>query len=115
MQLSAVSHSLDRFYFSTFGVEAEHQTRQNRTAVDEHSTRATLAKFTAVFRAGEIQVLTQNFEQCLVRCEGDLCGFAVECETDVLLTVDRQRLSSSPYLKSYCQSVVFCRRTPRVQ
>src|SRR5262249_37410514 len=88
---------------------------KNRTTIDQHRTRATLAKLAAVFCAGEIQILTQNFEQRLVRCEGDLCLFAVECETDVLLTVERQRLSSLPYSKSCCRSVAFCRRTRRGQ
>ena len=50
---------------------------------------------------GEIEIFTQNFEQRLVRCEGDLGMFAVECEMDVLLTLERQRLSSLPYSKSH--------------
>src|SRR6185503_16169223 len=115
MKLGTVRHSLDRLYFTVFSVEAEHQARKNRSSVDEHRTRATLTELAAVFCAGEIQILTQNFEQRLVRCEGDLCLFAVECETDVLLTVERQRLSSLPYSKSCCRSVASCRRTQRGQ
>src|ERR1700741_1143227 len=113
MELGAVSHSFDRLHFTTFSVETEHQARKNRTSIDQHRTRATLTQLATVFCAGEIQILTQNFEQRLVRCEGDLCLFAVECETDVLLTVERQRLSSLPYSKSSCRSVAFCRRTQR--
>src|SRR6185369_14398510 len=115
MKLSAVSHSFNRLHLTTFRIETEHQARKNRTSIDEHRTRATLTELAAVFRTGEIQILTQNFEQRLVRCEGDLCSFAIECETDVLLTVERQRLSSSPYSKSCCRSVAFCRRTRRGQ
>src|ERR1044072_3960130 len=115
MKLSAVSHSLDRLHFTIFSVKTEHQARKNRTTIDEHRTCTTLTEFAAVFCAGEIQILTQNFEQRLVRCEGDLCLFAVECETDVLLTVERQRLSSLPYSKSCCRSVAFCRRMRRGQ
>src|ERR1041384_817081 len=115
MKLGPVSHSFDRFDVTIFRVEAKHQTGKNRTSIDEHRTRATLTELAAVFCAGEIQILTQNFEQRLVRCEGDLCLFAVECETDVLLTVERQRLSSLPYSRSYCRSVASWRRTQRGQ
>ena len=101
MQLGAVGHSLDRLYITTFSVKPEHQARKNRTPVDEHGASPTLAKLAAVFRAREIQILTQNFQQRLVRCEGDLGMFAVEYEIDVLLTLERQRLSSLPYSKSH--------------
>src|ERR1043165_9393276 len=113
MKLRTVGHSLDRFYIVTFSVETEHQAQQNRTPIDKHRARAALAQLTTVLRAGEIQILTQNCEQRLVRCEGDLSQFAVEGEMNVLLTVERQRLSSSLCSKSYCRSVAFCRRTPR--
>src|SRR6185503_20420867 len=85
------------------------------TPIDEHSARATFAQLTAVLRPREIQILTQNFQQRLMRCEGDLGMFAVECEMDVLLTVERQRLSSLPYSKSCYRSVAFCQRTRRGQ
>src|ERR1051325_9927591 len=113
MKLGSVGHSLDRFHVTTFGVKAEHQTRKYRTSIDEHRARAKLAQLAAVLCAGEIQILTQNFQQRLVRCEGDLGLFAVEGEMDMLLTVARQRLSSSLYSKSCCRSVASCRRTPR--
>src|SRR6185503_10255931 len=85
------------------------------TPIDEHSARATFAQLTAVLRSGEIQILTQNFQQRLVRCEGDLGMFAVECEMNVLLTVERQRLSSLLYSKSCYRSGASCLRTPRAQ
>src|SRR5689334_24308492 len=113
MQLWSMGHALDRLNVASCGVEAQHQTRKNRAPVDEHCARAAFAELAAVFRAGEIQILTQNFEQRLVRCEGDLSLFAVEGEMNMLLTVERQRLSSSLYLKSCCRSVAFCRRTLR--
>src|SRR4051794_33674195 len=100
MQLRAIRHTFNRFHLAAFSIKPEHQARKDRTPVDEHRTRATLAQFTAVLCSGEIQIFTQNFEQRLVRCEGDLGVFAVECEMDVLLTVERQRLSSLLYSKS---------------
>src|ERR1041385_1242314 len=115
MKFGAVRHSLDRLDVAALCIEAQHQARKNRTSIDEHRARAAFAEFAAVLRAGEIQILTQNFEQRLVRCEGDLSLFAVEGEMDMLLTVERQRLSSSPYSKSYCRSVASCRRTPPPQ
>src|SRR5690242_5281612 len=113
MKLGPVGHALDRFHIATFGVEAKHQTGKNRTPVDEHGASAAFTELAAVLRAGEIQILTQNFEQRLVRCEGDLSLFAVEGEMDMLLTLERQRLSSSLYSKSGCRSVASCRHTRR--
>src|ERR1051325_9386298 len=113
MKLGTLGHAFDRFYIATFGVESEHETRKNRAPVDEHGASATLAELAAVFRAGEIKILTQNFEQRLVRCEGDLGLFAVEGEMNMLLTLERQRLSSSLYSKSYCRSVASCRHRRR--
>ena len=101
MKLGTLGHTFDRFHVATLGVETKHQARQNRTPIDEHRTRTTLAQLAAVLRSGEIQIFTQNFEQRLVRCEGDLGVFAVECEMDVLLTLERQRLSSLLYSKSH--------------
>src|SRR4029079_10951268 len=96
-----------------FGIKAEHQAGENRTPVDEHRARTTLAKLTAMLGSGEIQILTQNFQQCLVWCEGDFRLFAIQPETNVLLTVARHRLSSSLYSKSCCRSVASCRRKPQ--
>src|SRR5215213_3664623 len=100
MQLRSIRHAFDRLNLVAFSIQTKHQARQNRTPVDEHRARATLAQLTSVLCSGEIQILTQNFQQRLVRCEGDLGVFAVECEMDVLLSVERQRLSSSLYSKS---------------
>src|ERR1043166_5947440 len=113
MKLWSMSHALDRLDVTTFGVETKHQTRKNRAPVHEHSASAAFTQLATVLRAGEIQILTQNFEQRLVRCEGDLSLFAVEGEMDMLLTVERQRLSSSLYSKSGYRSVASCRHTPR--
>src|SRR5690242_17287184 len=38
MKLSASSHAFDCLDFPTFGIKAEHQTRQYRTAIDQHRT-----------------------------------------------------------------------------
>src|SRR5215207_4206721 len=64
---------------------------------------------------GEIQILPQNFQQRLVRCEGDFRVFAVESETNMFLTVELHRLFSLPCSKSCCRSVAFCRRMPQAR
>ena len=46
-------------------LDAEHQAREHRLAVDEHRARAALAQLAAVLGAGELQVLPQHFEQRL--------------------------------------------------
>src|ERR1041385_5875574 len=115
MKLRSIRHPFDRLNLATFSIKTKHQARQDRTPIDEHRARATLAQLTAVLRPGEIQILTQNFQQRLMRCEGDLGVFAVECEMNVLLTVERQRLSSSPYSKSYYRSGASYRHTPRAR
>src|ERR1051325_4302917 len=112
MKLRSIRHPFDRLNLATFSIKTKHQARQDRTPIDEHRARATLAQLTAVLRPGEIQILTQNFQQRLMRCEGDLGVFAVECEMNVLLTVERQRLSSLLYSKSCYRSGASSRRTP---
>jgi hypothetical protein len=94
MKFGAVGHTLDRLHFTIFSVKPKHQTRKNRTPINEYSTRPTLAQFTTVLCPGEIEILSQDFEQRLVRGEGDLDVFAVECKPDLFLTVVRHRLSS---------------------
>jgi hypothetical protein len=94
MQLGALGHPFDRLYFAVLGVEAQHQTRKNRTPVDKHGTRPALAELTTVLCSHEIKILSQDFEQRLVRGEGDFDVFAVEGKPDLFLTVERHRLSS---------------------
>src|SRR6185295_12108108 len=115
MQFRSISHSFDCLYFSVFSVKTEHQAGENRASIDEDRARTALTKFTAMLRAGEVQILSQNFQQCLVRCEGDFRLFAVECETNMFLTVALHRLSSSPYSKSYYRSDASCRRMRRLR
>src|SRR5215213_4875903 len=115
MKLGALSHAFNSFYCAAFGVETKHQAGKDRATVDEHGAGAALTQLTTMLRAGEIQIFTQNFEQCFVRCEGDLDVFTVEPERDVFLSVALHRLSSSPCSKSYYQSVAFYRRRPRLR
>ena len=58
-------------------VDAKHQARQHRLAVEQHGARAALTKLAAVLRAAQVQVLTQHLEQGLVGRERDVGRFAV--------------------------------------
>ncbi len=46
--------------------DRQHQARQHRLAIDEHRTGAALTQLAAVFRAGQLQIFAQDFEQRLV-------------------------------------------------
>src|SRR5882762_5519233 len=78
MQRRTVGHALDAHDVALRGIKTEHQTRENRTAVNQDSAGTTFAEFTTVFGAGEIEIFAQNLEQSLMWREGDLCRFAVQ-------------------------------------
>ena len=80
MQHGAVSHAFDRFDLLVLSVEAQHQTRKNRAPVDQHRARAALAELAAVLGAHQIQIFTQDFQQRLVRREGNFRCLAVQRE-----------------------------------
>src|SRR6185436_2811472 len=83
MTLSAIRHALDRFYFLSFSVQTQHQTRKDRASVYEDGTRTTLAKFAAVFGPHQTEIFAQNFEQSLVGRKRHLRRFAVQDKLDV--------------------------------
>ena len=68
-------------------LDAEHQARQHRLAVEQHGARAALAELAAVLGAAEVQILTQHLEQRLVRRERDLGRLAVDGQGDVVMSV----------------------------
>src|SRR5262249_23489480 len=73
----------DRRYADTLAIDTEDEAREHRTAVEQDRTGAALAKFAAVLRTAEVQILTQHLEQRFVRCERDLRRFAVDGQGDV--------------------------------
>ena len=83
MQIRAVSHPFDRFYFLAFRVQALQQTGKDRASVYEHGAGATLAEFAAVLGSHQTQIFAQDFEQRLVRGERHLRRFAVEEESNM--------------------------------
>ena len=83
MQAAVGRQALHGRDVTAVAVDAEHQTRQHRLSVEQHRARAALAELAAVFRAGQIQVLTQHLEERLVRGERDLGRLAVDGEGDV--------------------------------
>ena len=89
-------HPLDRLDATALGFEAEHEAGEHASSVNQHGAGTALAQLAAVFRAREIQVFTQDFEQRLVRREGDLRGLAVQREFDVGLLPGYLRLLPIP-------------------
>src|SRR5260370_8598798 len=85
MKLTTFSHAFDRSDLATFSVQAQKQTGQDRTPVDQHRARAALSQFTAVLRSGQRKVFAQDFEQGFVRRKGHFGRFAVKRERNVLL------------------------------
>src|SRR6267378_6168961 len=87
MEHPALRHAFDGFDPAPGTGEAEHETGEDRRAVDEHRAGAAFAQLAAVFRAREPQVFAQHLEQCLVRRERDLDGLAVQLEGDLRFSV----------------------------
>jgi hypothetical protein len=83
VQVRAVGHAFDGVDFGAFGLEAEHQARQHRLAVDQDGAGAALAELATVFGAGEPEVFAQYLEQSLVGREAGFHRVAVHGELDV--------------------------------
>src|SRR5262249_18414379 len=70
----------------------KHEARQHGLSVEEHGACAALAELAAVLRSAEAEILTQNFEERLVRRERDLCFFAVDRQNDVRVVIHKPGL-----------------------
>ena len=82
VQPAVRDQSFDGGHTPAVAVGAEHEARQDRLVVEQHGTGAAFAKLAAMLRAAEIQVLTKNLEQRLVRRERDFGWLAVDDERD---------------------------------
>src|SRR6266851_1497073 len=82
MELATLRHSFDRAHGVTGAREAQHQARQHRCSIQQHRAGAALAQLAAVLRAGESQILAQDFEQRLVRHERHFGWLAVHRQRD---------------------------------
>ncbi len=80
MKLRTTGHPLDGLDGLAGAREADHQAGKNGLAVDQDRAGATLSELAAMFRPGEIQVLTEDLEQCLVWIEGHFDVFAVDAK-----------------------------------
>ena len=83
MEPARPGHALDGLDAAALALEAEHEAREHRLAVDEHGAGAALAELAAVLGAGQPEVLAQDLEQRLVRRERDLDRLAVHAEPEV--------------------------------
>ena len=83
MKPSVLAQSLDGRHPTAVTLDAQHQAREDRAIVEQDRARAALAEFAAVFRAAQIQIFTQDFQQRFVRREGDLGRVAVHAHRDV--------------------------------
>ena len=80
MELPALGHAFDRRHCAAFGVEAKHQTRENRTTINQNRAGSTLAQLTPMLGSGQREVFAQDFQQSLMRRERNLRWLAVERE-----------------------------------
>ena len=71
--------SLDGRDVFALRLDAEHQARTDRAAIDHHGARAAIAGQASFLRAGEFEHVAQGFEQALARLAQELDGFAVDC------------------------------------
>ncbi len=94
MQPALGAEAFDGHDLAAAALDAQHQARQHRPAVQQHGAGAALAELAPVLGAAEIQVLTQHLEQRLVRVERDVVRFAVDGERD--LAFSPRRFSNPP-------------------
>ena len=82
VQAAVAGKAFDRRDRTAVAVDAEHEAREHRLAVEQHGAGAAFAQLAAVLGAAQVQVFTQNLEQRLVRRERDLGRFAVQRDRD---------------------------------
>ncbi len=87
MRRAALGQAFDRQNLAALKFNRQREAGEGRFAIHEHGARAALAQLAAVFRAGEIQILAQHFEQGLVNLNPDFVIFAVDSESDELFHV----------------------------
>ena len=58
-------------------LERQHETRKHGLAIQKNRASAAFSQFTSMLRAGMTEILTQDLQQSLIRCEGDVNLFAV--------------------------------------
>src|SRR5436309_3080989 len=62
-------------------LERQYETGKNGLAVQKNGASAAFTEFTAMLGAGMTEIFTQDLQQSLVRCKGDVCLFAVQHES----------------------------------
>jgi hypothetical protein len=91
---------LDRGHFGTVLHNGEREAGIDPAAVHQHGARAALAVITALFRAGQVEMVAQRIEQCRPRREFEL----------LLNAVDEQR---HRYILWWWDSWLGCRASSR--
>jgi hypothetical protein len=82
MQPAVARQPLHGRYRTAVAFDAQHEARQHGLAIEQHRARAAFPKFAAMFGAAQIQIFTQDLEQCFVGSECDLGRFAVHGQRD---------------------------------
>ena len=82
MQAAVFGQALDGRHAPSAAVDGKDQAREDGLIVEQHGAGAALAKLAPVLGAAEIQILTKNLEQRLVRRERDFGWLAVDVEGD---------------------------------
>jgi len=80
-----LSQTLDGQNLAALQFNRQSEARKHRLAVHQNGACAALTQLTSVLRAGEIQILTQNFEQGFVNRRVDLIDFAVDTQSNKML------------------------------
>jgi hypothetical protein len=88
VQLATLRQPFDRQYAFLVGVPDGCHAGGNTFAVEQDGAGAALAFATAVFRAREIKVFTQDFEQRTIGISSDSSGLAVNRESELLFHAD---------------------------
>jgi hypothetical protein len=78
MQPVALGDALDRCNFAAFGLGPQHQARTHDIAVAKDGAGAAVTRAAAFLAAGQVELIAQYVEQCLLRLAQKFDRLAVD-------------------------------------
>jgi len=81
MKFAFFSEPFHGQYLPSVALERQHETRNHGLAIQKNRASSAFSQFTSMLRAGMTEILTEDLQQRLIRCEGDVNLFAVQRES----------------------------------
>ena len=78
VQMRTAGDALDRAEFRSFGFDGQHQTTDDRPTIHDHRASTAVAVRATFLGTGEIEIVSQDFEQRLPSFAQELDSIAVD-------------------------------------